>query len=76
MVMRLDLEGVACSAGSACSSGSMTPSRVLAAMGYSGDRLLGAVRFSLGRFTTADEIDLAVQIVASVYDKVREGFVH
>jgi cysteine desulfurase len=74
MVMRLDLEGVACSAGSACSSGSMTPSKVLAAMGYSGDRLIGAVRFSLGRFTTADEIDRAVEIVASVYSKVRAGF--
>jgi len=74
MVMRLDLEGVACSAGSACSSGSMTPSKVLAAMGYSGDRLVGAVRFSLGRFTTAEEIDQAVEIVADVYSKVREGF--
>jgi cysteine desulfurase len=74
MVMRLDLEGIACSAGSACSSGSMTPSRVLAAMGCTGDRLLGAVRFSLGRFTTEEEIDRVAETVASVYGQVRAGF--
>jgi cysteine desulfurase len=74
MVMRLDLEGIACSAGSACSSGSMTPSKVLSAMGFTGDRLLGAVRFSLGRFTSTEEIERAVEIVAKVYHSVREGF--
>jgi cysteine desulfurase len=75
MVMRLDLEGVACSAGSACSSGSMTPSKVLSAMGFTGDRLLGAVRFSLGRFTTTEEVEKAAEIVAKVFQSVREGFV-
>jgi cysteine desulfurase len=74
MVMRLDLEGIACSAGSACSSGSMTPSRVLAAMGCTGDRLIGAVRFSFGRFNTTEEADRTAEIVAGVYSKVREGF--
>jgi cysteine desulfurase len=74
MVMRLDLEGIACSAGSACSSGSMTPSRVLAAMGCTGDRLIGAVRFSFGRFNAMDEADRAAEIVAKVYSKVGEGF--
>lgn len=74
MVMRLDLEGVACSAGSACSSGSMTPSHVLKAMGLTGERLVGAVRFSLGRFTSVEEIDRAAETVADVYAKVREGF--
>jgi len=75
MVMRLDLEGIACSAGSACSSGSMTPSRVLAAMGCTGDRLIGAVRFSFGRFNTKEEAERAAEVVANVYSKVREGFV-
>jgi cysteine desulfurase len=74
MVMRLDLEGIACSAGSACSSGSMTPSRVLAAMGRTGDRLVGAVRFSFGRFNTLEEADRAAEIVANVYSNVRDGF--
>jgi cysteine sulfinate desulfinase/cysteine desulfurase-like protein len=43
-------------------------------MGCAGDRLIGAVRFSFGRFNMMDEADRAAEIVAKVYSKVREGF--
>ena len=55
------LDGVAASTGSACHSGQAEPSPVLTAMGIEGDRALGAVRFSLGRFTTNEEINAVLQ---------------
>jgi cysteine desulfurase len=54
----LDLEGVAVSSGSACSSGKVAPSHVLAAMGVSPELALGAIRISLGPITTDDEIEM------------------
>lgn len=55
------MAGVAASAGSACHSGLHTPSPVLTAMGLDRERALGAVRLSLGRWTTTDDVDLAVE---------------
>ena len=55
------LDGVGASTGSACHSGQVEPSPVLTAMGIEGDRALGAVRFSLGRFTTEEEINAVLQ---------------
>jgi cysteine desulfurase len=55
------LDGVCASTGSACHSGQVEPSPVLTAMGIEGDRALGAVRFSLGRFTTEEEINAVLQ---------------
>lgn len=55
------LDGVGASTGSACHSGQAEPSPVLTAMGIEGDRALGAVRFSLGRFTTEEEINAVLQ---------------
>jgi cysteine desulfurase len=55
------LVGVAASAGSACHSGQTAPSPVLAAMGIPAPIARGAIRFSLGRETTAEEIDAVVQ---------------
>ncbi len=66
LVMALDLEGVAVSAGSACASGSTEPSHVLAAMGFAGS----AVRFSLGSATTGEAIDQAVAAVDRVLGRV------
>lgn len=66
LVMALDLEGVAVSAGSACSSGSPEPSHVLRAMGFSGS----AVRFSLGAGTTEAEVDIAAAAVGRVLQRV------
>jgi cysteine desulfurase len=66
MVMKLDLEGVAASVGSACTTGSTEPSHVLTAMGYPEDEARGSLRLSLGRTTTDAEIDEAVEIVPRV----------
>ena len=65
LLIRLDLEGVAASVGSACSSGTLAPSPALLALGLSRDEARSVVRFSLGRGTTAEEIDRAVRIVVS-----------
>lgn len=55
------LDGVGASTGSACHSEQVEPSPVLTAMGIEGDQALGAVRFSLGRFTTEEEINAVLQ---------------
>ena len=60
----LDLAGLACSTGSACVTGSTEVSHVLTAMGYPEDEARGALRFSLGRETTAEQIDEAARLVA------------
>jgi cysteine desulfurase len=65
-VLALDLEGIAASTGSACSSGSNEVSHVLAAMGYPADEARGALRLSLGRTTTDAEIDEACRVVPAV----------
>ncbi|HEY8486245.1 MAG TPA: cysteine desulfurase family protein [Limnochordales bacterium] len=60
LLVELDLEGVACSAGPACTAGSLVPSHVLQAMGLERERVEGSVRLSLGWATTADEVEEAV----------------
>ena len=67
----VNMDPVAISTGSACSSGSVEPSRVLLAMGISREAAFESVRFSLGRFTTREEIDLAIQHTISAVDYVR-----
>lgn len=68
LLMRLDLEGVAVSVGSACSSGTLAPSPAILALGFTPLEAKGAVRFSLSRLTTAEEIgrvlDLLPRVVA------------
>jgi cysteine desulfurase len=66
VVMALDLAGVAASVGSACTTGSLEPSHVLTAMGYPADEARSALRLSLGRTTTAEEVDAAAAIITSV----------
>jgi cysteine desulfurase len=73
VVIKLDLEGVAASVGSACTTGSTEPSHVLTAMGYPDDEARGSLRLSLGRTTTEAEIDAAVEIVPRVLEAVRAG---
>ncbi len=63
LVMRLDMEGIAVSSGSACSSGKTEPSHVLMAMGQSKERALQSLRISLGRFTTELEIQKAWNVL-------------
>lgn len=62
---------VACSSGSACSSASLDPSHVLKAMGVPDDLGRSSVRFSLGRFTTEDDIEMAIVHIQEVVTKLR-----
>lgn len=71
LLIGLDLEGVAVSSGSACSSGTLEPSHVLRAMGCSHARALGSVRFSLGASTTEDGIDHAIDAVVRVVTRLQ-----
>lgn len=71
LLIALDLEGIACSTGAACSSGSTEPSHVLTAIGLSRDDGRSSLRFSLGRPTTSAEIDRAVEVVPEVVKRLR-----
>jgi cysteine desulfurase len=71
IVLGLDLKGVAVSAGSACTAGHVEPSHVLVALGLPLDWAMGAVRFSLGRSTTADDIDYVVDCLEPLVRKLR-----
>lgn len=66
LVMRLDMEGLAASSGSACSSGKTEPSPTLLAMGQSPQQALESLRLSLGRPTTDQEIEKAIQILSNL----------
>jgi cysteine desulfurase len=71
VVLGLDLKGIGVSAGSACTSGSVEPSYVLVAMGTPLDWAMGAVRHSLGRSTTAEDIDYVIESTAVTVGKLR-----
>jgi cysteine desulfurase len=73
IVLGLDLKGIGVSAGSACTSGNVEPSHVLVAMGVSVDWAMGAVRCSLGRTTTADDIDYVIDCVEPLVQKLRQA---
>jgi cysteine desulfurase len=75
VAMSLDLEGIAASVGSACTTGSTEVSHVLTAMGYPDEEARGALRLSLGRTTTDAEIDTAVEVVPRVVASMRLGTV-
>jgi cysteine desulfurase len=71
VLMLLDQQGVCCSSGSACTTGSVHASHVLKAMGYSDERARSSLRFSFGRFNTRDEVPRALDIVEGVIGKLR-----
>jgi cysteine desulfurase len=71
LVIALDLQGIACSTGAACSSGAIEPSHVLLAIGLSDDAARSSVRFSLSRHTSAAEIDRTIEIVPQVAARLR-----
>ena len=70
LLIALDLEGVCASSGSACMVGSVVASHVLLAMGLPMERARSAVRFSLGKWTTADEIKAAGDAVRKIVDRL------
>jgi cysteine desulfurase len=72
LVVALDLQGVAASTGSACSSGSVEPSHVLIAMGLSDEWLRGSVRLSVGAGNTLDEVETLVQILPPIVARLRQ----
>jgi cysteine desulfurase len=71
LLIALDLEGVAVSTGSACSSGALEPSHVLRAMGFPAHRTQSSLRFSLGLFSTEDEVDRVVALLPGLVEKLR-----
>ena len=70
-VIAMDLRGIACSTGSACSSGSLEPSHVLSAIGLNPERARASSRFSLGRFNTEADVDTALRILPAVVEQLR-----
>lgn len=72
LLMNLDLAGVACATGSACSSGSLLPSPVLQALGIEGDRLHSAMRFSLSALLTEEEVEEAGRRIVGVVKRLRD----
>jgi cysteine desulfurase len=71
LIIALDLRGLACSTGAACSSGAVKPSHVLTAIGMPAAEARASIRFSLGRHTTAAEIDAALEIVPAAVAQLR-----
>ena len=71
LLIALDLEGIAVSTGSACSSGTLEPSHVLKAMGLTSHRTQNSLRFSLGIFSTEEEVDRVVEVLPRLVEKLR-----
>ena len=71
LLIALDLEGIAVSTGSACSSGSLEPSHVLQAMGFSSHRTQNSIRFSLGLGNTKEEVDHVLTLLPTVVSRLR-----
>lgn len=71
MLLNLDLEGICASTGSACSSSSLEPSHVLLALGLSHEQAHGSLRFSLGKWTTEDEIERVLDVLPPIVAKLR-----
>lgn len=73
MCMNLDLEGIAASTGSACSAGSLEPSKVLLGLGMPPQRAAEAVRVSMGRFTTAADVAAFAGMLPTLVERVRKA---
>jgi cysteine desulfurase len=71
LLIALDLEGIAVSTGSACSSGTLEPSHVLRAMGLPSHRTQNSLRFSLGMFSTGEEVDRVIEVLPRLVEKLR-----
>lgn len=72
ILLSLDMKGIAASSGSACTSGSLEPSHVLAAMGVPTEVAQGSLRFSLGRSNTQEQVDYTIEVLTQVVSRLRE----
>jgi cysteine desulfurase len=72
LVIALDLKGLACSTGAACSSGAIEPSHVLTAIGLSAEQARGSMRFSLGRLNTDEDVDFALKVIPEAVAQLRK----
>jgi len=70
-VIAMDLRGIACSTGAACSSGSVEPSHVLSAIGLTPAQARASIRLSLGRYSTAEDIDATLATLPAVVERLR-----
>ncbi len=73
LLLALDLEGIAASSGSACTSGSLEPSHVIAAMGLPAAYAAGTLRFSIGRWTTAGDVDVVLDVLPRILAPIRRA---
>ena len=71
MLLNLDLEGIAASTGSACSSSSLEPSHVLLVLGLSQEQAHGSLRFTLGRENTEEDIERVLEVLPRIIAKLR-----
>ena len=71
LLINLDLEGVAVSTGSACSSGTLEPSPVIRALGVNDELARGSIRFSFGKDNTDDEVDYTVEVLSQAVERLR-----
>lgn len=71
LLLNLDMEGIAASTGSACSSSSLEPSHVLLALGLSHELAHGSLRLTLGRYTKEEDIDYVLEVLPKIVDKLR-----
>ena len=72
LILSLDMAGIAVSSGSACTSGSLEPSHVLMAMGLSHQRAHGSLRFTLGKSTSAEDIDYVLEVMPGIIERLRQ----
>ncbi|RMF89035.1 MAG: cysteine desulfurase NifS [Nitrospinota bacterium] len=72
LVVRLDLEGIGVSTGSACSTGSPEPSHVLTALGLTPEEIQGSVRWSLGKGNSEEDIDYVLEVLPPIVQQMRE----
>ena len=71
MLLNLDLEGICAYTGSACSSGSLEPSHVVLTMGLSHEQAHGSLRFTLGKWTTGEEIERVLETLPGIISRLR-----
>ena len=71
LLLLLDMQGIAVSTGSACSSASLEPSHVLSAVGVPVEEIHGSIRFTVGDFTTREDLDYTVDVLAAAVEKLR-----